>query len=190
MEGLLTVIAAVYGYFVLVDFPDRATKTTLKFLNEAECRFILRRVAADRDDTTPEAFILKEWGRAGLDPKIWGFALLFFCNGTVSYAIAFYLPIVLGQSIGFSVAAAQCLVAPPYAFAGILMWLTSWAADRWKMRAPVLVFNAVISLIGLPVLVSPLENFSVHFADKNSGICSKPCCSILCHLPCDWWCNG
>lgn len=158
MEGILTIIVGIYGYFALVDFPDRAAKTALKFLNEAECRFILRRITEDRDDSLLEPFSLKKWARAGLDPKVWGFALLFFCNGTVAYAISFYLPIILRQNIGFSVAAAQCLVAPPYAFAGILMFLTSWASDKWEMRAPFLIFNAVVSLVGLPILVSSAFN--------------------------------
>jgi hypothetical protein len=54
--------------------------------------------------------------------------------------------------MGFSIAASQCLVAPPYVLAGILMLSTAWVGDRYRMRAPVLIFNSIITLIGLPVM--------------------------------------
>jgi sugar phosphate permease len=71
----------------------------------------------------------------------------------VSYAIAYFLPIILSQKMGFSIAAAQCLVAPPYVFAAILMFSTAWVGDKYHMRGPILVFNAIIALIGLPIMV-------------------------------------
>lgn len=55
--------------------------------------------------------------------------------------------------MGFSIGASQCLVAPPYFFAGICMYTTSWAADKWRMRGPVLMGLAVMGLIGLPIMV-------------------------------------
>ncbi|KIX04386.1 uncharacterized protein Z518_05254 [Rhinocladiella mackenziei CBS 650.93] len=152
MEGILTCVIGFVGYFFLVDFPDRAAQTAWHFLNERECNFIIRRIAKDRDDAQVEPFSLKKWAASGLDFKVWGFAMIFFCLTTVTYAIAYFLPIILRENMGYSVGASQCLVAPPYAFAGILMYCTSWAGDKWRMRGPVLVFNAVICLIGLPVM--------------------------------------
>ncbi|KAH8898121.1 retrograde regulation protein 2 [Thozetella sp. PMI_491] len=165
MEGLLTILIGAGGYFLLVDFPDRAATTAWNFLSEQECQFVIRRIAQDRDDAELEPFNLGKWARAGLDWKVWGFGLLFFCNGTVAYAIAFFLPIVLQQNLGFSVAAAQCLVAPPYAFAAIVMYVTSYFSDQWRLRAPVLIFNAVIGLIGLPIM-----GFASNSAARYFGI--------------------
>jgi hypothetical protein len=56
--------------------------------------------------------------------------------------------------MGFSVGASQCLVAPPYIFAGIVMFGTSYLADKFHLRGPALVFNSVLALIGLPIMVS------------------------------------
>lgn len=61
--------------------------------------------------------------------------------------------------MNFSVAKAQCLVAPPFVVAGILMWATSWAGDKYRIRGPILVLNSVITLIGLPIM---------GFADNNA----------------------
>ena len=54
--------------------------------------------------------------------------------------------------MGFGVGASQCLVAPPYVLAGILMFSTAYLADKHHMRGPVLVLNALIALIGLPIM--------------------------------------
>ena len=89
IEGILTCIIGIVGYFFLVDFPDRASKTAWNFLNEAECQFIMRRVAKDRDDATTEAFNFKKWAASGLDLKIWGFAMIYLCLTTIAYAIAY-----------------------------------------------------------------------------------------------------
>merc|ERR1712000_288438 len=89
MEGILTCLVGVGGYFALVDFPDRAAKTAWRFLDERECNFIIRRVGRDRSDAEVEPFSLKKWAAAGLDPVIWGFALIFFSITTVTYAIAY-----------------------------------------------------------------------------------------------------
>lgn len=75
------------------------------------------------------------------------------CLTTVSYAIAYFLPIILRDGMGFSIAASQCLVAPPYVFAAILMYFTAWVGDKYHTRGPILVFNAIIGLIGLPIMV-------------------------------------
>ncbi|KAL6244200.1 hypothetical protein RBB50_009070 [Rhinocladiella similis] len=152
MEGIITCLLAIICYFFLVDFPDRAARTAWGFLNERECQFVMRRIAKDRDDVQVEPFNLKKWASSGLDLKIWGFALIFFSITTQAYAIAYFLPIILHNNMGFSIGASQCLVAPPYAFAGILMIACGWVGDRWRMRGPILVFNALICFVGLPVM--------------------------------------
>ena len=154
MEGILTCLVGIVGYFFLVDFPDRASKTTRNFLTEAECQFIMRRVAKDRDDAAVESFNFKKWAASGLDLKIWGFAMIYLCLTTIAYAIAYFLPIILREGMGYSIGASQCLVAPPYAFAAILMYGGAWFGDKFHLRGPVLVFNAVVCLVGLPILVS------------------------------------
>lgn len=54
--------------------------------------------------------------------------------------------------MGFSVGAAQCLVAPPYVAAAIVMYGCAMLGDKWHLRGPIIVFNAVLGLIGLPLL--------------------------------------
>lgn len=74
------------------------------------------------------------------------------CLTTVTYAIAYFLPIILSEGMGFGVGESQCLVAPPYFFAAILMFSSSWVGDRYRTRAPVIAVLAIITIIGLAVM--------------------------------------
>jgi hypothetical protein len=49
--------------------------------------------------------------------------MIFGMSTTVTYALAYFLPIILRDGMGFSVGKAQILVAPPYAAAGIMVCL-------------------------------------------------------------------
>ncbi|KKZ62320.1 hypothetical protein EMCG_00394 [[Emmonsia] crescens] len=151
MQGILTIIVGILIYIFLVDFPDKAHKAW-NFLNQDECSFIIRRLNKDRGDADAEPFTMRRFLRPALDLKIWAFGMIFFCLTTVTYAIAYFLPIILHDNMGFGVGESQCLVAPPFVLAGILMFATSHVADKYKMRAPILVFNSVISIIGLPIM--------------------------------------
>lgn len=74
------------------------------------------------------------------------------CTTTITYAFAFFLPIILRDSLEYSLAASQCLVAPPYILAAMLMYGLSWCGDRWHIRAPIIVLNSLISLTGLAIV--------------------------------------
>jgi hypothetical protein len=45
--------------------------------------------------------------------------------------------------MGFSVAKAQCLTAPPYVAAAIVMYIQAYFADRTRLRGPTVVGNAL-----------------------------------------------
>ncbi|KAL4973678.1 major facilitator superfamily domain-containing protein [Aspergillus desertorum] len=145
----LTFFVGILCMIFVVDFPGKGYNTW-GFLTERECAFILRRFDRDRSDANPEPFNLIKFLRRAL----WGFAFIFLClhHHGRTYGIAYFLPIILRDNMGFSVTEAQCLTAPPHALAGILMVITSWVADRYRMRAPILVFNSVLALVGLPIM--------------------------------------
>lgn len=82
----------------------------------------------------------------------WGFASLFGLTTTVTYAIAYFLPIILEDGMGFGVAASQCLVAPPYVLAAIWMYTCAVLGDKYHLRGPFIIGNGVLGLIGLPLL--------------------------------------
>ncbi|KAH8886480.1 MFS general substrate transporter [Thozetella sp. PMI_491] len=151
IEGLLTCLLGIGGYWLLVDFPDSKRATWL-FLGERERAWICARVNADRGDAKIPEFNLGRFLKPALDLKIWAYAMCFFNTTTITYALAYFLPVILTENMKFSVGASQCLVAPPYAFAGIVMYCGSWIGDRYHIRGPIVAFNALLCVIGLPIM--------------------------------------
>lgn len=118
MQGILTCVVGFIGCFTIVDFPEKAATKTAKglsipFLNQKEVDFIVARIERDRHDAIAMPFSVSHYAKCAMDLKIWGFAALFGLTTTCTYAIAYFLPIILELGMGFDVAAAQCLVAPP-----------------------------------------------------------------------------
>lgn len=125
-----------------------------RFLSAEQYDFVIRRINEDRADVTLEPFNLSKYLRAGLDINIWAFGAIYFCTTSTAYALVYFLPIIYREGMGFSMGASLCLFAPPYAAAGVVMQTTSWIGDRYRMRGPIIVFNALLTLIGLPLMVS------------------------------------
>jgi len=151
IEGALTCVLGIVGYWLLVDFPDSKRKDW-NFLGDRERAWIVARVNRDRGDAHMPAFNLGRFLRAGADWRIWAYAMIFFNTTTVTYALAYFLPIILQVNMGFDVGAAQCLVAPAYAFAGIIMFGTAWLGDKMKFRGPVVLINMLFCIVGLPIM--------------------------------------
>ncbi|KAJ3497183.1 hypothetical protein NLG97_g2098 [Lecanicillium saksenae] len=151
VQGLITVVLAIAAYWLLVDFPD-SDRATWSFLGKAERQWVVARIQKDRGDSKVSKFELGKFLRGGLDIKIWAYAMIFFCTTTISYALAYTLPLLLVGNMGFTVGQAQCLVAPPYVFAGIVMYISGWVGDRFRFRGPLIIFNMLLCLIGLPIM--------------------------------------
>ncbi|RDW87221.1 hypothetical protein BP5796_02915 [Coleophoma crateriformis] len=151
LEGLFTCIIAIIGYFIIVDFPEDSAKS-FHFLDEKEAAYIVARIEHDRSDAYVEPFTVVGYLKNALDSKVWGFALLYMFTTTNTYAIAYFLPIILKDGMGFSVAKAQCLTAPPYVAAAVVMFTQAVLADKWHLRGPIIVFNALMGILGLGLL--------------------------------------
>lgn len=164
MEGILTCLVGLLSYFILIDFPDQA-KGAWKFLSDKEVDFVIARLEHDRADTEAPVFQLGAYLRHAADLKVWGFASLFGLCTVTSYAIAYFLPVILMRGMKFDVAQAQCLVAPPYAAAGMFMYAQATVADKFRNRASSVIMNSCLCLIGLPIL-----GFSTHNGARYFGV--------------------
>ncbi|KAJ5473248.1 hypothetical protein N7475_002814 [Penicillium sp. IBT 31633x] len=151
IEGLLTCVLGVVSYIFLVDFPEKAPKSW-KFINQTEASFVIATIEQDRADAAVEPFSMRKYLANCKDSKVWAYAVLYMLTTTNSYSIAYFLPIILEKSMGFSVAKAQCLVAPPYAFAGVVMFVQAIYSDKWRLRGPIVAANALMGLLGLGLL--------------------------------------
>ena len=188
LQGLLTVVVGIIGWYFIVDFPEEAAKKGMgkKFLTEKEAAFVVARIEKDRHDVIPEEFAIGKYLKNGLDLKVWGFASLFMLTTTMTYAIAYFLPIILRDGMGFGVAASQCLVAPPYVLAAIVMYSFAWAGDKYHIRSPFIICNGIVALIGLPLL-----GFASNVGVRYFGVFLATCAANA-NVPCvlTWQANN
>lgn len=165
---------ALFSYLVIVDFPELSTNSFgFKFLNEKEAAFVVARIEKDRHDAIPEEFKLGKYLKSALDLKVWGFAALFGLTTTNTYAIAYFLPIILNEGMGFGVAASQCLISPPYVLAAIVMYAFAVLGDKYHLRSPFILINGCLLLIGKCALISTKSS---QYADD---MCTRPSSSWL-----------
>ncbi len=111
IEGTLTCVLGVLGYFLIVEFPEDAMKSW-KFLKEDELKVMVDRVERDRGDNVTPPFHLRSFLQPARDWKIWFFAANLGLASLVSYSSSYQLPVILLNGLGFSEVQAQCLTAP------------------------------------------------------------------------------
>jgi hypothetical protein len=145
------VIVAVLAYLFVVDFPENN-----KFLTADETRFIIQRLEQDRGDVEMDHWTWKKFFSYLLTPKLWAFGIILSCATTCAYAFAYFLPIIL-VGMGFSYINAQLLVAPPYFVSIFVAFGFAYIGDKYMIRAPLIMFQAVLTIIGLSI-VSISEN--------------------------------
>ncbi|KAG8735205.1 hypothetical protein FRC12_018179 [Ceratobasidium sp. 428] len=112
LEGLLTIIVAVAAYWIVPDWPERAS-----FLTPQERERLLERSKYDSAGVT-EAFKWKYVVQALGDHLVWGYALLFHGFAFVLYSLSLFLPTIIA-GLGYASWEAQLLTVPPYALSAL-----------------------------------------------------------------------
>ena len=62
------------------------------------------------------------------------------------------MPIILSEEPGFSIGVSQLLSTPPYIFAGVFFRCQGWLGDKYRIRAPIFLWNALQTILGLCLL--------------------------------------
>ncbi|KAG7292798.1 hypothetical protein NEMBOFW57_002842 [Staphylotrichum longicolle] len=151
VQGLCTCVIGVVTFWWMIDFPENSHKS-FRFLSADEASIVSKRIQVDRGDLVAQDFALGKVLVHAKDPKVWGFASLFFMQNIVSTALAYFVPIILENGLGYSSDAAIILSAPPYYYSVVPVLLSSWFADKYRIRAPVITFNALCLITGFAVL--------------------------------------
>ncbi|KAI0603115.1 permease of the major facilitator superfamily [Biscogniauxia sp. FL1348] len=151
VQGIISMVIGCVTYFWIVDFPENAHRS-FWFLNDEEQKLAVARINADRKDVEPDTFT---WGKVFVhakDPKIYGFACMFFLLNLVSTSLSYFLPIILQSGMGFSENQSILLSAPPYYYAVIPVLLSSFVGDKYRLRGPVIIFNCLCLIVGFCML--------------------------------------
>ncbi|KAJ5498770.1 Major facilitator superfamily domain general substrate transporter [Penicillium expansum] len=156
VQGLITCVLGIITYWWMVDFPENA-QHSFCFLSDQEVRLATRRIQDDRADPFSWGTLLANFK----DPKIYGFAVMFFLLNLISTALSYFLPIILQSGMGFSSNKSILLSTPPYYYAVIPVILTSLIGDFYRVRGPLIVFNALVLIAGFLMFGLPASNLVV-----------------------------
>ncbi|KAF3309723.1 hypothetical protein TWF173_010616 [Orbilia oligospora] len=165
MEGVITIALALVAFFLIIPFPDADAHKAFRFLNKEEVDFVIRTIDEDRGDVQLEEFTVRRFLSGGKDIKIYFLGALYGLSAVVTYALAFFLPLILRQGMGFSITESLLLTVPPYAFTFIWLYVTGWVGDRYKTRGPVIIFNCLLEIMGVILI-----GWSPTNASKYTGV--------------------
>ncbi|KXT06978.1 hypothetical protein AC578_7248 [Pseudocercospora eumusae] len=179
--GAITCVIAIWGYFLVVDFPEKllvdgSRGCYVKFLTREEASWVVDRIEKDRNDVMPTQFNILEYIKYAGDLKVWGIALIYGLVGLIGYGIGFALPMLLIDTMGFSVARALCLSTPPYLLAAIVTWFVAVYSDKWRLRSPFILVCLVLVFIGLCLI-----GFASNHAAQYFGVffAALPQCAMV-----------
>ncbi|KAF9462113.1 major facilitator superfamily domain-containing protein [Collybia nuda] len=167
LEGLATIIAGLFSYWIIQDFPE-----TAKFLSEEERVFVIRRLQDDMQfSAAGEVFQKKYIWRSLMDWKTWVAS-----NDGPLYAFSLFLPSIIFQakiSLGHSANQANLLSVPVYAWGCIMTCAIGFLGDRIGHRYYINLcywqtLTRYLGLVGYIILIastSPaLSYFAVYLA--------------------------
>jgi MFS family permease len=141
LEGIATIFVGIASYWMVYDFPDRAT-----FLTPDDRARVIRRLRADKQSSAEhEEFKMSYFWASVKDWKTWAFAIIYMGADGALYAFSLFLPSIVRQ-MGYTSTTANLLSVPPYAAAAIVTVFIGWLADRTRQRG---LCNIAISLSGI-----------------------------------------
>ncbi len=157
IQGTITMFIGLLTYLWMVDFPENS-RNSFYFLSLEEASQAVLRINRDRRDAqAPEPFRLGDILIHFFDPKLYAFCVLFFLLNIVSTALSYFLPIILQSGMGFSTNKAILLSAPPYYYSVIPVLVSSFVGDKYRLRGPVIIFNAICLILGFCMLGFPSQ---------------------------------
>ncbi|KAJ6002532.1 hypothetical protein N7451_005079 [Penicillium sp. IBT 35674x] len=144
LEGTITVLVSIAAFFILDEYPE-----TSRFLSKNHRDIIVGLIAQDRDEHLEEKLTAQLIIRTLGDWKIWVFAIMYMLCVVTSYGMAYFIPLILDQKMGFSGALSQLLTTPPYFYAVILAITLAWLSDRHRIRSPFIAIFALNVIVGM-----------------------------------------
>lgn len=159
IEGALTVVMAVVGYWVLPNYPSNTI-----FLSAEETALAQWRLDRENDGVADEVSesVLVGLNAAFADPKVYLLVFIQTC-AVVSMSFTYFFPSIV-KTLGFPRVETLLLTAPPYFLAFLFSLLNSWHSGRSNERCFHIVTACVISAIGQIISMTTYNTGGRYFA--------------------------
>jgi len=165
LEGILTVIVAIFAKWAINDNPE-----TAEFLDDEERKEVLTRLKLDRTSLADE-YDIKYMYAAFKDWKIWLHMFITIGIYTPLYSVSLFLPTIV-KGMGYTNETSQLMSVPPYVAGCVMTIAGGYAADWHKQRGIYLIGFNIIAIIGFVMLIATGPAYpKVQFAGTFFVVC-------------------
>jgi predicted MFS family arabinose efflux permease len=159
LEGALTCLTSCGFFFLLPDFPERAT-----WLTHEQKAYVTARLQADQGRTAAEREITaRDVAHVFTDPKIFVGGFMYFGMIVTAYGYAYFSPGII-QSYGYSQVQTQLHSVPPWAAAFVTAMLVAYASDKCRHRFAFAVVPLLVAISGFGMLLRIHKNVHAMYA--------------------------
>ncbi|THX44383.1 major facilitator superfamily transporter [Aureobasidium pullulans] len=144
LQGVVTFVIAIIGYFCLPDTP-----LTTRWLTPEERQLAHGRVQIDTVQNSGDTSVLNGLKQAASDPVVWLFALMAHLHLAANGFKNFFPTVV--KSLNFNTTITLVLTCPPYLIAGASTLLVSWSSGKMNERTWHITASKSVAIIGFVV---------------------------------------
>ncbi|KAH8175814.1 major facilitator superfamily protein [Sarocladium implicatum] len=150
LQGVVTFIIAIIGYFVLPDFPHNT-----KWLTEEERNLAHNRMELDTTSNQGNTSTTQGLKQAAKDPVVWLFCFMAHMHLAANGFKNFFPTVV--KSLNFSTTITLVLTCPPYLIAGAVTILVSWSSGKFNERTWHITISKIVATIGFAASAATLD---------------------------------
>ncbi|KAI0005836.1 MFS general substrate transporter [Xylariaceae sp. FL0662B] len=128
LEGIPSCLSALFVWFLLPDYPERA-----HWLSEREKDLAEQRLHLEGAKGSAAAMTWDDAKKTLLDWRLYGHYAIYFAVSLPFSSLSLFTPSIV-SGLGYVDLHAQLLTVPPWAVAYVVQVLVSWSADHFNMR--------------------------------------------------------
>ncbi|GAB7365122.1 hypothetical protein MBLNU230_g6211t1 [Neophaeotheca triangularis] len=150
LQGVVTFVIALVGFFLLPDFP-----LTTWWLTDEEKQLAHARIEADTVGNEGKAGVWEGFKQAVNDPMVWLFAAMAHMHLAANGFKNFFPTVV--QTLGFSQTITLVLTCPPYLIAGAVTIAVSWSSGKFNERTWHITISKLVATVGFAAAAATLD---------------------------------
>lgn len=160
IEGLITILASLPGWWLLVDFPADGNKILNRDQTAKWNHFLAKSQGVTNADVP---FSWSQVRRAFADYRTYLYAVMYISIAEPLYSLALFTPTIIA-GLDFTGTSANLISVPPYVLGFFTTIGTAFLADRFMYRGPFILFWATTTIIGYAILISHVSAGVKYFA--------------------------
>jgi MFS family permease len=150
LQGAVTFVIALVGYFVLPDFPHNT-----RWLTPEEQSLAHNRMELDTTSNAGSTSVFAGLKQAMRDPVVWIFCLMAHMHLAANGFKNFFPSVI--QSLGLGTTLSLVLTCPPYLIAGAVTIAVSWSSGKFNERTWHITISKAVATVGFAAAAATLN---------------------------------